>query len=668
MTTTNPYTTKTGYTTTGATTTAVPTTTYNPHQEKAHLTPISPVVTPHQEPHRVREAQDLLHRLQTLLMEGDAPGVDILSDALVKAEEMLYSTARHPDMDPETRKALEDITALLLAARQLGRNKGIADRLQKISIETQEALKASQLPNATQATKDATLHMQEYINNWRPLFYLIMSSKDFRQLILDSIKIAKNMLNRYEGGDFKYHTQQKFVEGAPAKEIAHTAKLIYQQKEGPDMTDEESIVLQDDIQRVLAILAREPTFRDGIERLFFLLDQFQASVVQTPLTSTANVLPDDIHLRRVVNETEDLVASFSGRESLERFKYHLRNLIAQIQRNPNLHIYLNDLKVFILKAKSEEYIRTEEFTYQSRNLAYRGRDFMNEIRQQPDLDLFLDTARDMLDNVKNDEFVQLLRHHAGVVQADFSYTDTQGNVKVDTDMLSKLQTALLPALADALKYIPVPKIHSEDRNQEFWLDNIVLCSYDIVPENIHFHLESDSDLSLRDIEVKHTRTNLVISATRLRTELKDIEFYIKKKTFPTFEDSGRATFRIKGEGSKLTFTFNLVQEAGDATPRIRKGYADFDITDMAIEFDKKSLDHPHLVPMLTNLFKNQIRRQIEKKVEANLDSFMERLGEMMTKSLSDINRPFMSGIERARSAVKSTQLSQVYEKRREIME
>jgi hypothetical protein len=452
------------------------------------------------------------------------------------------------------------------------------------------------------------------------------------------------------------------------KEIAQTAKNIAQVKEAPEMTEEEMNLLQDDVQRVLVILAREPTFRDGIERIFSLLDQFQASLLRTPVATTANVLPDDIHLRRVVNETEDLVASFSGRESLERFKYHLTNLIAQIQRNPSLHIYLNDLKIFILKSKSEEQIRSEEFKHQSRDLAYRGRDFMREMRQQPDMDLFLDTARDMIDNIKNDEFVQLLRHHAGIVQADLSYTDTQGNVKVDTDMLSKLQSALLPVFADALKYIPVPKIHSEDKNQEFWLDNIVLCSYDIVPENIHFHLESDSDLSLRDIEVKHTRTHLVIQARRLRTELKDIEFYVRKKTFPTFEDSGRVTFRIKGEGSRLTFTFNLVQEAGDATPRISKGYADFDITDMSIEFDKKTLDHPVMVPMLTNLFKNQIRHQIEKKVEANLDSFMERLGEMITKSLSDMNKPFMSGIERARQAVKSTPLSQVYEKRREIME
>jgi len=362
------------------------------------------------------------------------------------------------------------------------------------------------------------------------------------------------------------------------------------------------------------------------------------------------------------------VASFSGRETFERFKYHLNNIIAQTQKNEKLHSYLNELKEFILKAKSEEQIRSEEFRHKSKDLAYRGRDYMREMKQQEDIDQFLNCARDMIDNIRNDELVQLLRHQAGVVRADLSYVDSQGNVQVDTDMLSKLQTAILPVLADALKYIPVPRIHSEDHNLEFWLDNIVLCSYDIVPENIRFHLESDSELSIQDIEVRSTHTSLVIQLNRLRTELKDIEFYFKKRTFPPFEDRGRVTFRIKGEGSRLTFTYKLIQDQHDETPRIRGGYASFDISDMSIEFDKSTLDHPVMIPMLTSLFKTQIRRQVEKKVEENLDGFMERMGGMMTSSLNEINRPFLSGIDRARKAVKSTQLSQVYEKRREIME
>jgi hypothetical protein len=623
-------------------------------------------VSPEQDSHRLREAQELLHQLQDLLMDGrETPATDTLSYVMQKTEGLISQIALNPDMDSQTRKVFEDINALLVAARQLGRNKLIGDRLQEISEESQKVLQDIRGPDVSAAAKEATQNLNDFITNWRPLFYLLMSSRDFRQLILDLIRISRRVIYSYTD-DISDETSKKFVEGAQAKDIASTAKDIAKQKGTPELSEEEWNLLQDDVQQVLVILSKEPTYRDGIERIFSLLDTFQRYVNQTHVE--AEVVPENIHARRVLDETEDLVASFSGKDNFEQFKYHLRILILLTQKNENLQSYLNELKVFILKAKSEQEIRSEEFKQQSRNLATRGREIMSEWREQEDLNRFFDSGQDMIDNIKNDEFLQILRHHAGVVQSDLSFVDTQGNVQVDTDMLSKLQSALLPFLADALKYIPVSKIQSKDNDQEFWLDNVVLCSYDILPENIRFHLEADSEISLRDIEMKNNRTFLVIQLNRLQTELKDIEFYYKKKTFPRFEDHGRATFRIKGEGSRLSFTYKLVQEPQDPIPKIKEGYVSFDISELDIEFDKTTLQHPFMIPMLTTIFKTLIRHQIEKQVENNLNGFIGKLGDMITSSLTIMNRPFMSGIERARKAVKSTPLAQVYEKRREILE
>jgi hypothetical protein len=493
---------------------------------------------------------------------------------------------------------------------------------------------------------------------------MLISSRDFRQFILDAIRIVRRVVYSYTE-DIAEETQQKFVEGAPAEEIKKTVKERTQQKEVPEMSDEEWSTLLDDIQRVVVLLSKEPTYQEGINRIFLLLDSFQTSLIQE---QPATIVPEEKHLRRVVTETEDIVASFSGRETLERFKHHLRNLVTQIQRNENLRAYLTELKEFILKTRSEEEVRSEEFRTKSKDLAYRGRDLMREIREQEDLKAFLRASDELMDHIKNDEYLQILRHHAGVVQSDLSYVDSQGQLQVDTDMLSKLQTVLLPVLADALKYIPLPKIESKSAEREFWLDNVVLCSYDIIPENIRFHLESDSEISTRDIEVKSTHTNLVIQLDRLLTELKDVEFYYNKKTFPSFEEHGKATFRITGEGARLTFTYSLAQGPQDKVPRLREGYASFDISNMSIDLDKQTLKHPVMVPMLTTVFKTQIRQQIEREVENNLTGFVNKLGDMVTTSLSETNRPILSGIETARKAVKSTQIPQVYEKRREKLE
>jgi len=398
------------------------------------------------------------------------------------------------------------------------------------------------------------------------------------------------------------------------------------------------------------------------------LDLFQRSLLEpTPVETGLPQMKTNIHAQRAIGETEELISIFSGKDTLELFKFHLRNLIQKTREDERLHSYLCELKQFILKAKSEQEIRSEAFKQQSKDLARRGRKLFSEFKED-DFRPFLDSANLLVENIKNDEFLQLLRHHAGVLKSDLTYVDMQGKVQLDMDMLSRLQKVMVPALADALKYIPVPRISSSDQYREFWLDKIVLCSYDIIPENIKFHLESDSEFSFQDIEVKGTHTYLVIQLKHFRTELKDVEFYYKKKTFPELEDKGRVTFRIKGQGANLALTYNIEQKPEDKIPRIMEGNANFDISDLDIEFDTATIHHTVLVPMLTKMFKLQIKLQLEKEVEKNLKSWMGKLGELMTSTIAQTNRPFLSGLDAARKAIKSTEMGQVFQKRREKLE
>jgi len=341
-----------------------------------------------------------------------------------------------------------------------------------------------------------------------------------------------------------------------------------------------------------------------------------------------------------------------------------------VQTREDLHSYLNELKEFLLKTRSEEEIRSSEFIPKTRELAQRGRELIREFKDEDvsDFKPFLRAMNDMIENIKNDELLQVLRHHAGIVKSDLSYVDSEGKEQVDTNMLTKLQTALLPFLVNALKYIPVTRIEKSDRDREFWLDNIVLCSYDLIPENLRFHMESYSKISLRDIEVKSSRTHLVIELDRLLTELKDVEFFYKMKNFPHLEERGRVTFRIKGDGANLTFNYSLEQGSHDLVPRLKDGYASFDVSDMEIVFDTASLKYPVLVPMLTGLFKLQIKQEIERQVEKNLTGFIDNLGSMITESLSQYNRPILSKIAEAKKTIKSSPIVQVFEQRREILE
>jgi hypothetical protein len=233
----------------------------------------------------------------------------------------------------------------------------------------------------------------------------------------------------------------------------------------------------------------------------------------------------------------------------------------------------------------------------------------------------------------------------------------------------KLQSSLLPALAESLKYIPLPRIESSDAKREFALDNIVICAYDILPDNLRFRVEADSEIGLRELTSKGSGTRLIVTLRNIRTEVKDIQFYFKRKTFPSVSEQGRVTLRIGKEGAHLTIIFQIVQLQNETVPRFSHGEAHFDITNMDIEFDKSTLKHDKLVPLMTSLFKKRVQRQIETNVESNLEKLMNTWGERITQAFVSVNRPLLRpGLDHARQAIHSSPVGQIYEKRQEKLE
>jgi len=362
-----------------------------------------------------------------------------------------------------------------------------------------------------------------------------------------------------------------------------------------------------------------------------------------------------------------LVAGFAGRKALDDFIESVRRLVETTFKDESTKQYLKEIREFILDTKTGEHIHEEEYKRRSRELASRGRQLVQEKRYEDQLNEFLNHANTIIENIQKDEYVTVLRHHAGLVAEDLSYVDTEGHVQVNTEMLGKLRSVIVPVLAETLKYIPIPRIEDSNDNRDYWVDNIILCGYDVIPDNVRFQIESDSEVSLRDIETK-SNTKMIITLKEIRTELKNLEFYYKKKTFPEMVEQGRVTIRLTGDGATLKVIFRVNQGPEDKVPQLGDGEAHFHIHNLDIEFDKDSLKHNILFPMLTNMMKNQIQRQIENEVELNLKKLVKTIGDQLTATMVQVNRPFMVGFDKVRGLMKESDIVHVNEQRKAKLE
>jgi hypothetical protein len=623
-------------------------------------------LTGEQESYQARAAQETLKNLQTVLSSSNALSTDVIADALIKAEEVLVSESRRPGLDTETRKTLHDIAQLLGSTQAMTRHKDLGDRLIRISDELQQALNEANLPETSAVSRKATKHAINFVEVWRPVFQMLIRSREFRELIVDSTKIFRSTLLRGQSG-IGSSLETKFLDGAGVtemtKHVTTESTSSWKGQEGEiqiDLYEEEWELLQDDVTRVLVSLHRHPAFKDAIERLFRLLEMTRDSVTEVG-THQESAQP---HARKAKLETEELIASFAGSATLRRFETTLRNLIITIDKDATARAYLKELQAFILTSKAED-----EYREHIHLLAQRGRTLVAEYKYSDVLGDFLTATEELITNISNDEFVEVLRNHAAIVTSDLSYVDSEGRTKIDTEMLMKLQSSLLPALAESLKYIPLPRIESSDAKREFALDNIVICAYDILPDNLRFRVEADSEIGLRELTSKGSGTRLIVTLRNIRTEVKDIQFYFKRKTFPSVSEQGRVTLRIGKEGAHLTIIFQIVQLQNETVPRFSHGEAHFDITNMDIEFDKSTLKHDKLVPLMTSLFKKRVQRQIETNVESNLEKLMNTWGERITQAFVSVNRPLLRpGLDHARQVIQSSPVGQIYEKRQEKLE
>jgi len=545
----------------------------------------------------------------------ELPGPEAINDALVKAEFLVKHTQDVKfKTDPQTLKVLEDIALLVGSAKNMARHKNLAERLQIISEETKKALVEAAKAGLSVPSLRATNEAIAFVDTWRPLFKLLITSREFRDLCADLIKIIGQVFLRHHEGLGKL-VEQKFLEGEPPKEIAKDAAKVskesFQTPQGEvqvQISDEEFNQLNDDIARVLHNLSQHSTYHDGVQRFFNLLDLWHGQLKETRKDIKADAAP---HARRAQLETEELVASFAGREAFDNFKESLKRLIEHVEEDERAKKFLRETRDFILDTKNGE-LNEEELKQKSRELVSSGRELVQEFKYRYELDDFFDRTQELFDNIQKDEFVSVLRHHAGIIAEDISFVDTEGRNQIDFEMVGKLRDVVVPVLAETFKYIPVPRIERSDKNRAYWVDNIVLCGYDVLPDNVRFQIESDSEVSIRDIETKTSNTRLVITLSKIRTELKNLDFFYEKKTVPTLTEGGRVTLRLGGDGATLSFIFEVQQNKEDKVPRLVEGEVHFNIHQLDIEFDKESLKYDVLVPIVTTMFKhgNSMRTKV----------------------------------------------------------
>jgi len=97
--------------------------------------------------------------------------------------------------------------------------------------------------------------------------------------------------------------------------------------------------------------------------------------------------------------------------------------------------------------------------------------------------------------------------------------------------------------------------------------------------------------------------------------------------------------------------FYISQNQEDKIPKFRNAAVDFDIDALDVQFDKNSIKHDVLLPMITGLFKQTIIHTVERAVEKTLEPVMNGIGRQLSDNL--LSSKFPTILENVRANLKS---------------
>jgi hypothetical protein len=184
---------------------------------------------------------------------------------------------------------------------------------------------------------------------------------------------------------------------------------------------------------------------------------------------------------------------------------------------------------------------------------------------------------------------------------------------------------IIPGIFEHPCYIPIPRIEVSDATIDAVVENLVVESDNLFPNVVEFGNDNYFRLGRRQVS-SVTQQKIMIAASGIQMDLRDVAFYVKKKRgFPSLTDKGVMDVFLGGEG----FSFRLAARTAQSKDRTHFVAVDtVSVNVKNVNIKLKQSNHKLLFnivkPLLLRVMKPVVTKAIEKQIRENfekLDAF-----------------------------------------------
>jgi hypothetical protein len=180
-----------------------------------------------------------------------------------------------------------------------------------------------------------------------------------------------------------------------------------------------------------------------------------------------------------------------------------------------------------------------------------------------------------------------------------------------------------------LEDVPLPTIEGQTDKYAYRIKNVVFAhGRDFLPEQIRFHLDTDTSLKMREeLSSNELRVFLRVNIDNMDTNLKNVNFWVKKFSKPTYEDQG--ILDVSAKGISFEFKWRITSKEGRPW---KFALEDADCRIKSLKFNIIQAKHKFMDKLYTTLFNYPMK----KRMQVGIENFIERKVNLLNRQLNQM--------------------------------
>jgi hypothetical protein len=577
----------------------------------------------------------------------DLPSTRTMERAIEKGKEIVDKAEEVAPPGPKASTIAKDVKNVLEDTQTLLREKNKGEKLQKIMTYGRQINQSGQLTQQGKeivgTVKDQSQGMKqegnELLNSMRSLTWELVTSPEFRESILDFVNLLQSVvwnIRDRQASEQVYPPPSQAAKmewnyGSTSfpmtqESIKEATRQIGDELKNPQhMTEDEKAELKTRLKRILRNLSRNDKFRNACNSLFNIFDLYLKPMAEDLKNKTTR--PKDENFTSMWNESKALIEEFTSGKTLDDFMDKFWDLYNLYNDDFEMNAWWYEFKTFFRDClQNPEMLEYDETYDRANDLFERGRRLFNSEKYQSKLRELVDEGKDLLNRIQNDEDVNRFNEDITKLARDLAF-DTNGLPSFGqlSDSLMELRGVLRPLLLRYMEDVPLPAIEGTTEKYRYRIENVTFVGGNIVPDQLRFHLDTDSYLKLRDeLAPNELFALLRVNIDNIDCTLKGVKFWLHKFKGGDWTDHGVFDMDMKGVSFEFVWKIRSVQG------RPWRFYIEnVECKINSLKFKIWEAKHKIYDRIMTTLFIMPIRKRMERALE-----------EFLIDKLKFLNRQF----------------------------